>query len=248
MPRLSDMMQGSTVIGNVTFEYSAARPEELAETEYTLVGLACDISSSVHSYAQELVDAQHHIINACGKHDRGENLLVRSSTFNHQSSEVHGFKPIADIDLASDYPALSPRGSTALFDATYDMLGAVLQYGEQLADADIDVNAIIFIITDGDDNSSSVSMSDIKNLIEKCRKSEKISSVTTVLIGINDSSCAHFLQNFQQQANLDHYISVGDASASKLAKLAKWISKSISTTSTSLSSGGSTPSLDSLSF
>ena len=61
-----------------------------------------------------------------------------------------------------------------------------------------------------------------------------------ILIGVNDSD-QHLkvvLDKFKNDAGFEEYISLGDVSPSKLAKLAKWISQSISSTSQALGTGG----------
>jgi len=67
---------------------------------------------------------------------------------------------------------------------------------------------------------------------------EDIESLLTILIGVNDNSYKSYLETFKDEANLSQYVSVGDATAQKLAKLAAFVSKSISSQSQSLGSGG----------
>ena len=56
--------------------------------------------------------------------------------------------------------------------------------------------------------------------------------------GINASSCQQELDEFKTLANLTQYVDVGEVSDQKLAKLAAFVSKSISSQSTSLGTGG----------
>jgi len=49
---------------------------------------------------------------------------------------------------------LSPRGMTALYDASVEAVEAVGSYGRSLMLKDFDANGIVFIITDGADNES----------------------------------------------------------------------------------------------
>ncbi|MDX1333382.1 MAG: alpha/beta fold hydrolase, partial [Robiginitalea sp.] len=48
----------------------------------------------------------------------------------------------------------SVGGMTALYDATYASVGATLAYAKRLTDQDFDVNAAVYIVTDGMDNRS----------------------------------------------------------------------------------------------
>jgi len=95
-------------------------------------------------------------------------------------------------------------------------------------------------LTDGWENSSNCTLADIQNAIGKLRKSEVCESVKAFLIGVNDndSSVKDALEDFQKGAGFDDYISLGDVSPSKLAKLAQWMSQSISSQSQAVNSGG----------
>jgi len=127
---------------------------------------------------------------------------------------------------------------TALFDATYSSVAATLKYGKTLIDQDFSVNGICFIITDGEDNNSNVTPLQVKNQMGIAIQGEDIESLLTILIGVNDNSYKSYLETFKDEANLSQYVSVGDATAQKLAKLAAFVSKSISSQSQSLGSGG----------
>jgi uncharacterized protein YegL len=235
MPRFADV--DVKQIPGSSFEYSAIRPEKLGATEYTLVTIAVDKSSSVYNFKNELLDMLKEVIAACQKNPRSENMMVRLVLFNQNLKEVHGFIPLADINV-NDYDDIDPSGSTALFDTVYSSIGATNDYSKTLIDQDFEVNGAVYIITDGMDNESIYTTIGIKQLIANSRKEEVIESLITVLIGIDTASCGQYLQNFKDEAELSHYIDMGDVSAGKLAKLGGWISKSISSQSQSLGSGG----------
>jgi uncharacterized protein YegL len=67
-----------------------------------------------------------------------------------------------------------------------------------------------------------------------------LESIKLILIGVNDSSShlKRYLDDFKTDAGFDEYISLGDVTPAKLAKLAEWISQSISSASQSLGTGG----------
>jgi hypothetical protein len=52
------------------------------------------------------------------------------------------------------------------------------------------------------------------------------------------------LESFRKEAALDEYISVGDVTEGKLAKLAQFISQSVSSQSRALGSGGPSQPVD----
>ena len=114
---------------------------------------------------------------------------------------------------------------------------------ESLSAQDFDVNGCVYIITDGDDNSSTSVPSMIKDQTNKALNGEEIESLTTILIGIfdvNSPDKKYFsdkLDTFKNEANLSQYINAGDATAATLAKLGNLISQSISSVSQTLGSG-----------
>ena len=164
--------------------------------------------------------------------------MLRLTTFNDRLEETHGFKLLNTIN-AMDYDnILRPEGGTSLFDAVQSAVEATKNYGEILTEQDFSVNAIVFIVTDGDDNSSRATAGSVKKAINDAIKSEQIDGITVVLVGVGEGSDS-YLQDFQQKAGITQFVSIGEASPNKLAKLANFISRSISLTSQSLADGTS---------
>ncbi len=228
--------------GPGNFQFSAVRIEDLGATEYTLVTIVCDISGSVINFADELMTCIKTIINASQKSPRAENLLLRLLLFNDELFEIHGFKNLSDIDV-NTYDELHPDNMTALFDATYDAVSATLEYGKRLVDQDFDCNGAIYIITDGMDNRSKMIPGAIKDKMEAASRNEEIESLVTILVGINDPNSRWStevevaLETFKTHADLTEFINAGDATEQKLAKLANWVSESISSQSQALGTG-----------
>jgi len=250
MPRLMATTEDQiiTTPGPGNFQFSAVRIEDLGATEYTLVTIVCDISGSVKSFADELLQCIKTIVQASQKNPRSENLLLRLIVFNHDIAEIHGFKNLSDIDVTK-YKPLDPDGFTALYDASYDAIGATLEYSKRLVEQDFDCNGAVYIITDGMNNRGSMTPSSIA---EKCKLSlgnEEIESLVTILIGLHDPNSGwsrevvQHLKDFKNDAELTEFIDVGDATAQKLAKLANWVSESVSSQSQALGTGAPSQSL-----
>jgi len=141
------------------------------------------------------------------------------------------------IDPDNDYTTLNCDGMTNLFDATYTSIEATLLESKNLIDQDYGCNGAIFIITDGGDNHSLNTESQIKNLLKDSLKSENIEGLISILIGVNSNDCKDYLENFKNKSELTQYIDIGDVTPTKLAKLAKFISESISSQSQALGTG-----------
>jgi len=250
MPRLmaTNDAQVINTPGPGNFQFSAVRIEDLGATEYTLVTIACDVSGSVNGFDDELLRMIKTIVGASQKNPRAENLLLRLITFNHNIVEVHGFKNLSDIDVDA-YEPLSPDGFTALYDAGYDAISASLEYSKRLVEQDFDCNGSVFIITDGMDNRGSMTPRAIADLCAKAIADEDIESLDTILIGLHDPSSTwsdevkQHLADFKEDAKLTEFIDAGDATPQKLAKLANWVSESISSQSQALGTGAPSQSL-----
>ncbi len=74
------------------FQFSGQKVAELTSTEYTLAGVAIDLSSSVTPFHAELAKAYATVVKACRKSPRAHNLLLRGSTFNDVVDELHGVR------------------------------------------------------------------------------------------------------------------------------------------------------------
>ncbi len=245
MPRFeeSDGMEMHT-IGGSNFGFSAARIDGLGSTEYTLVSILVDQSSSVREFAKELRDAVLLALDACKKSPRADNLMVRialfSSVYSGGIQELIGFTPLSQIDPSS-IPDFRPNGATPLFDAVYSGVGATIAYGEKLMASDFLANGIVFIVTDGaqwPENDFTMSPKKTKDMVAKANKSEALESLVTVLVGINTDNCTAELEKLRDEAGIDQYTPVGEATKGRLAKFANFVSHSVSSTSQALGTGG----------
>lgn len=239
-------------IGGSSFSFSGVGVDDLGATEYTLVVLAVDTSASVGPFAPEIRGCIKNVVESCRKSPRADNLLLRVVTFDKSVVEFHGFKELAQIN-ASDYEnidCIGPR--TALFDAAYTAIGSVDEYGRKLVEDDFAANAIVVVITDGADNSSSVSASAVASKAKEARGAaggpsaeEGVESLLTLLIGVNVNNVytKDALSSFKTDGDFDQYIEVDNASPKTLAKLAKFVSQSISSQSVALGTGGASQAL-----
>lgn len=227
------------------YQFSAIEVDRLGASEYTLVTLVLDMSSSVVNFSKELNDSIKMIIDSCKMSSFAENVMVRLLTFNDKVYEEHGFLPLSELHEDSYKNVVNPKGMTALFDATLNSINATISYGEKLYDNDFDTNGILFIVTDGMDNRSKNSIKEVENEIKNFQTNEAVESLKTVLIGVNTNSgnVSNYLEDFKKKANIDQYIDIKNATSENLAKMASFISKSISAQSQALGSGVASKSL-----
>ncbi len=245
MPRLTDDNLEQHKLPTGTFGYSAASLDDLGATEYTLVTIVQDVSSSVASFKSEMESCLKEIINACKVSPRADNLMIRLVSFASDMNEEHGFKLLEECNPDDYLGSLNVGGMTALFDAAENSIAATNDYAKTLVDNDFSVNSIVFIITDGCDNISKKTTNSVKKVLAKSLKDEYLESIVTILIGVgtkSDPGVSFELDKFKAEAGLTQFVEIGKADTKTLAKLAEFVSKSISAQSQSLGKGSaSTP-------
>lgn len=228
------------------FGFSAVRLEDLGSSEYTLVTIVADRSGSVSGFSTDMEKALKEILAACLKSPRADNLMIRLVKFDNKIDEVHGFKLLSQINPDDYNGVLNPGGMTSLYDASVSAIEATNNYGRTLLENDMSVNAIFFVITDGGDNTSTLNRSNVRKELERGVTGECLESLVSVLIGVNvtDPTLAKYLQDFKDEAGFTQYVELKDASKGTLAKLAQFVSKSVSSQSQALGTGGASQSIN----
>ena len=227
-----------------TFGYSAMGldDERIGATEYTLATIVVDVSGSVTNYKKEMEDAIKEIIASFENSPRKDYLMIRIVTFDTQMKELHGFKLLADCNPDDYTDCLKIGGCTALFDASNNAIAATNDYAKKLYGQDFDVNAIVVIITDGDDNSSNeATAATVKTTLGASVREESLESMLSILVGVGVSDYPElqdYLNDFKKEAGITQYVGIGNADSATLSKLAQFVSKSISAQSQSLGTNG----------
>jgi len=247
MPRLgtSDPTMETHKIGASNFSFSAKRISELGASEYTLVTLIVDCSPSVSDFAADIESMVKEVVKACRRSPRADNLMLRLITFNSTVNEFHGFRPLSECNEDDYNSCIHLAGLTALYDASYNGIQSMVQYGRDLTGQDYDVNGAVFVITDGMDNKSKLTRDMVKDAITSAVNAEAMESIISVLIGVNAHAdqLGPYLQEFTTDAGFTQYVEIAKANEKNLAKLGQFISQSISSQSQALGTGGPSQSL-----
>lgn len=227
------------------YGYSATRLDDLGAAEYTLVSIVCDASGSIAAFRNELERALKSIVQACRLSPRADNLLLRLVSFNDALHELHGFKLLERCNLADYHGILRIGGTTALYDAAENAVSATTDYARQLGASDFAANAIVFVLTDGVDNASTLAARGVKAALTQAVAEEALESLLSVLIGVNvsDRAVGGYLQDLKTDVGFTQYVEIANADAKTLSKLADFVSRSISAQSRSLGTGGGSASL-----
>lgn len=242
MPIFDDDDQDSFNATGSGFAFSGVKAVDAAKlaTEYTLVGIAADRSGSLSGFDRQIEALIINSLEGCQKSPRVDNLLARVMAYSTSREELHGFRPLADCHLANYQNSIHTGGCTVLYDASVDMIDSVATYGKKLRDEEVMANGIVVIITDGYDEGSKLSVNEVQAAIERARRSESLESVLTILIGLNVQNpvISRKLTEFKDKAGIDQYIEANDATPATFAKVAKFISTSVSSQSQALGTGG----------
>ena len=102
------------------------------------------------------------------------------------------------------------------------------------------MNGIFVVVTDGDDNDSKTTPTMLKDEVAKAVSGENLESLVSILVGVNvqDPRMSQRLKEFQTDANFTQYVEIENATDGKIAKLAEFVSRSVSSQSQALGSGG----------
>jgi hypothetical protein len=238
MPKINadDLQQKN--LQNDNYGYSHVGLKELGATEYTLVTVVCDRSGSVGPYVDDLTKCLKEIIKACKYSPRADNLMIRLVSFGDDVTEIHGFKLLSACNEADYDTAIKINGCTALYDAAANAVNATSDWGRELIKKDYQANGVIVVITDGCNNAGVFGIGEVKKSLADATQTEALESLVSILVAVNGSGGVNqILDDFHKKAGFTQFVEIGQATAKALAKLAAFVSKSISSQSQALGSG-----------
>lgn len=250
MPRIADDLETVTLPSS-QYGYTKIPKQKLGSTEYSLVSLVFDVSGSVDGFKQELEKCVKEAVKGCSHSPRADNLLLRVLAFGNKVVEIHGFKLLGDVN-ESDYDGFYDKANnlgsgtlTALYDSVENALAAMNDMGQDLSKDDYLVNGLVIVATDGVDNASTFNAGHVKAQLDAAKTGEKMESLNSILVTLNiqDPFVKNALDDFHKNTGFQQKVDVADATKKSLAKLAQFISKSITSSSVALGSGGPSKSL-----
>lgn len=219
------------------FKFTTVALDTLETDMVTQVLIVVDVSDSVKPFVRDLEDCIDKIIEGCKLCPNHDQLHVRVLAFSDDVMEITGFLPIASHTTFKN--RLKTYNMTALVKATLDGLSSIQGYAQALKKADYVSSAVMVIITDGADNNSRPhTVGEIRDLVVKMLEIERsVDHLQTILVAVNAAQCVSYLKEFRDQAKLDEFIDLGDVTPRKLAKLAEFVSTSVSSSSKALNAG-----------
>ncbi|WP_154658354.1 vWA domain-containing protein [Eisenibacter elegans] len=199
-------------------------PADIQVDETINAVFAIDVSPSIQAYVKDLNHAFNDFTETMQKSHVADQLMVSMVEFSEKVQVKSGFQPIKQIPKMQ----FKPQGhGTALHDAVKLGLEMALDYRQNLEASGVMAKTLVFVITDGMDNSSRFSAAQVKQALgDILAKESNAFSFTTILFGVGNA--AQFEQA-QQAMGLQHLAKVGTSGA-EIRKMINFISQSISNT------------------
>lgn len=213
------------LMANGGFDIGNFDPANIQEEEVICLVIAMDISPSVAPFEAELNGAFQEFIAEMQKSHVAPKLMVKTLEFNESVTHKTGFTPIMLIDTKA-FTFKASGNSTALADGAFEALKSAVDYRKQLELTGINCKVLVFVITDGEENSSNKGLGDVKKEIDNLMKEERnVFSFETILFGIGSND--HSFRSSQQAMGFKHLAVVGD-SGKEMRKMIGFISASVS--------------------
>jgi uncharacterized protein YegL len=200
-------------------------PDQIQGSETINAVFVVDVSPSITNYENELNDAFNSFIEEMQKSHIAETLFVSTIEFTEKIVSKKGFQPVSNVQK-SDFRG---QGSgTALFDAVKIGLQNALDYRKAQLKSGITCKTLLFVITDGQDNSSNInSAHNVKQMHDDIMQDEANAfSFTSILFGINQMAQSDF-ERAKNEMGIQFLAKVG-VTAKEIRKMISWISSSIS--------------------
>jgi len=209
-------------------KFNNFNPDDIQSEETINCVFVVDISPSIEEFEDELNAAFNDFVQEMQKSHVADRLMVSIVEFCETVSVKNGFMPILNL------PAMKFKASgsgTAIFDAVNEGVKNAVNYRETLQNSGINTKTLVFILTDGMDNSSGLKADAIKQLLENITSDEKNAfSFTTILFGIGKRN-EHYFNDIKDRMGIKISATI-DNTPKEIRKMITMISSSISTTST----------------
>ncbi len=159
-------LDDTTLMGCIGVDF-----DQLDATEATIVSVAIDRSGSMSPHVQAVVDGFNEMISALQKSKAASNILVNLWFFDTTPSLAYAYTKIEDVQPLT--PAgYRPTGGTALYDTVLSALTNLAVYGQQLTDNGVPNRRVLFVLTDGDNNSSRAQALDVRTALAGALRQE----------------------------------------------------------------------------
>lgn len=211
---------------NFNLDFGNFDPETIQTDETINAVFVVDTSYSIRPWVKALNAAFNDFVAVMQRAHVADKVFVSVLEFNDKVHVVSGFQPVAHLSQVDFSKRIN--GSTALYDAVYAGLRNAIDYRRNLENSGIETKTLLFILTDGEDNSSSVAPDLVKDLLATMKASEKDAfTFSSVLFGLGKG--ADF-ETARRLMGVEHLARTG-TSGREIRDLLGFISRSIASVS-----------------
>lgn len=175
-------------------------PADLQVTDIIQTGFAIDESGSIEDYEKDYTEAVKSAVDRWQKSHHSDKILYSEIRFSTKIRTLHGYQPVTDINSIEPVTA---KSMTSLFAAAHELIHSAIEYRKNVEQTGGEVKTMLFIFTDGQDNTSmreySISARDVKKLLTDYFKKDEgaKNSFEVFLFGIGEENFDYFKQAAQ---------------------------------------------------
>jgi uncharacterized protein YegL len=196
-------------------------PADIQVDETINAVFVVDVSPSVGAYVHELNYAFNDFVQHIQQSHVADQLMVSVVEFSEKVKVRSGFQPIGQLSRIDFKPC---GQGTALYDAVSKGLQMAKDYRKNLEISGVLAKTLLFVITDGEDNSSGLRPEAIKKEISTMMAQEQnMFSFKSILFGVGD---AGRFENARQQMGIELLAKVG-TNGEEIRKMLGIISQSV---------------------
>jgi hypothetical protein len=163
---LVDNLDATTMLG-----CQGVAIDEIATDDVTLVSMVIDMSGSMASVEQAVIEGFNTMMKAMRDSKQEESILVEAWVFNYEPRLLFGWTPVNKVPFLTSME-YEPKGGTALYDAQLNALTGIVGYGQELRNNGIRTKCIVVVLSDGADNQSKSSAGKVKAVADELIKQE----------------------------------------------------------------------------
>jgi hypothetical protein len=190
----------------------------LDTADATLVSIVLDMSGSMESHRQTVIDAYNAMMTALAGAKAAGSILVSTWAFSDTATLLSSYEA-APRKPKLDKALYAPNGMTALYDAVLAAMTGLVTYGQRLWDEGVPTRRVLFVLSDGGDNSSKAKAHEVRTAARALARDE---AYTLAYAGFGST-------DLQQQADAIGFpnVVVTGASESELRRVFRQVSQSV---------------------
>jgi hypothetical protein len=145
--------------------------DDLGAADATLVSVVIDRSSSMSPHQRAVIDAYNTMQKALAGAKAASAILTTTWAFSDSLSLVSGFEAVGTKPPLST-ATYRPSGGTAMYDAILAAMTGLVSYGQALWDGGVPTRRVLFVLSDGEDNSSKASAAQVASAADALVRDE----------------------------------------------------------------------------